>query len=118
MMTTVMPRARTPRMTSIMTATPSPDSPASGSSSNTARAQRARAQPGDRGPTQAHHAGLGHQEAVEHVEERRLAGAVGADHAEDLALAHLEAHVGERLKTQEGLRDAAYLEQHLAGRRR
>src|SRR6185312_11563468 len=45
-------------------------------------------------------------DAVDHVEERALAGAVGADDGADLVLAHVEAHLGERLHAAEGERDA------------
>ena len=48
-------------------------------------------------------AAVGQQEAVEHVEERGLARAVRPDDAEDLALAHVEAHVGQRLQPDERL---------------
>src|SRR5207253_6698082 len=41
-------------------------------------------------------AGTGDDEAVERVEERRLAGAVGSDDAEDLALADLERNLLQR----------------------
>ena len=56
---------------------------------------------------------LGLVEAVDHVEHRRLAGAVGADDGADLALHDVEADVGERAHAAEAERDAADLEQHL-----
>src|SRR5262249_18420171 len=62
-------------------------------------------------------------EAVDDVEHRRLAGAVRADDGADLALAHVERHIGERpyaaerqrhvLDRQQRLRDRAVA----AGRR-
>ena len=60
---------------------------------------------------------VGDEEAVQHVEERGLAGAVGPDDAEDLALAHLEADVRQGLQTDERLRDAAHVEQRRPGAR-
>ena len=45
-------------------------------------------------------------DAVDHVQHRALAGAVRADDGADLVLAHVEAHVGERLHAAEGERDA------------
>jgi hypothetical protein len=44
---------------------------------------------------------VGPVDARDHVEERRLAGAVGADHADDLAFAHDEVEVTEHLQTPE-----------------
>ena len=44
--------------------------------------------------------------AVDHVEHRALAGAVGADDGADLVLAHVEGNVGQRLHAAEGERDA------------
>src|SRR6185437_710193 len=55
------------------------------------------------------------QEAVEQVEERRLAGAVGADDAEDLALADGESHLLHRAQSTEGLGEIADDEDRLAG---
>ena len=48
-----------------------------------------------------HPAGRRPVEAAENVDERRLAGAVRADQADDLALAKLERHVAERLDARE-----------------
>jgi hypothetical protein len=53
-------------------------------------------------------------EAVDDVEHRGLAGAVGADDGADLALAHVEGDVGDRLDAAEGERDVVHLEQHVA----
>ena len=58
---------------------------------------------------------LGPVEAVDDVEHRRLAGAVGADDGADLALQDVEADVGERRDTAEAQSDAVDLQQHLAG---
>src|SRR5206468_8024759 len=51
-------------------------------------------------------AGFGPVVAGDHVEERRLAGAVGADDPEDLAGRHRDAHLGHGGETAEALRDA------------
>ena len=48
--------------------------------------------------------------AVDHVEHRALAGAVGPDDGADLVLAHVEAHVGQRLHAAEGERDVVELQ--------
>ena len=45
-------------------------------------------------------------DAGDQVEERRLAGAVRADHADDLALVDVEVELGDDLQAAEGLRDA------------
>ena len=63
---------------------------------------------------------VGHVDAGEHVEQRRLAGAVRADQPVDLAVADREPDVGERLHAAEALRDALRRQQrqrlvHLAG---
>ena len=61
---------------------------------------------------------LGQQEAVEDIEERGLAGAVRADDAEDLARAHVEAHIGQRLEAEERLGDPAHVHERRARHRR
>src|SRR2546422_5483915 len=73
---------------------------------DTAATDCARAQTVDRSPAVADLARVGQQEAVQHVEERGLAGAVRSDHADDLAGAHAEAHVVERAEAEERPRDA------------
>src|SRR4029077_11311237 len=57
-------------------------------------------------------AGVGDDEAVERVEERRLAGAVGSDDAEDLAGADLERNVVQRLEPSETHRHVVHGEQN------
>ncbi len=54
-------------------------------------------------------------DAGQHVEQRRLAGAVRPDQAVDLALTDVERHVGERLHAAEPLADAARDEQRARG---
>src|SRR5262249_42891755 len=49
-------------------------------------------------------------DAGDQVEERRLAGAVRADHAHDLVLVHVEVELRDDLEPAEGLRDALQLE--------
>ena len=49
-------------------------------------------------------------EPRDHVEDRRLAGAVGADDGEDLALADLEIDVVDRLEAAEVERETVDLE--------
>src|SRR5207249_373873 len=85
-------------------------------SPDTAPAERARKQACHRLTAEAHLSVIGNEEAVEHVEERRLACAVRPDDAEDFALLDVEAHVGERLQSEKRLRDAADVEEHVAGR--
>ena len=53
-------------------------------------------------------------DAVDHVEHRALARAVRPDDRADLVLAHVEAHVGERLHAAEGERDVLEREDHVA----
>ena len=53
-------------------------------------------------------------DAVDHVQHRALAGAVGADDGAHLVLAHVEAHLGERLHAAEGERHVLDREDHLA----
>src|SRR4051794_36712334 len=63
-------------------------------------------------------------EAGQHVEQGRLAGAVGADDTEDLAFVHGDVDIGQRMDATEGDRDGPGLEQcraphllhHLGGR--
>ena len=54
---------------------------------------------------------LGRVDAGHEVEERRLAGAVGPDHADDLVLVDVQVEVGDHLQPAERLRDALQLEQ-------
>src|SRR5688500_13088630 len=54
-------------------------------------------------------------DAVDAVEHRALAGAVGTDDGADLVLAHVEADVRQRLHAAEGEADVAHVEDHLAG---
>jgi len=49
-------------------------------------------------------------QAREHVEERSLARAVGADEAEDLAFLHLEAHIRDSHEPAEGLGKVVHCE--------
>src|SRR5690606_21556703 len=58
-----------------------------------------------------HLARIGPQVAGEHVEQRRLAGAIGPDQADQLALRHVHADAVERLEAAEALADLANLEQ-------
>jgi hypothetical protein len=53
--------------------------------------------------------------AGEHVEQRRLSGAVRADDREQLALAHLEREIGQGSELAVALGDVADFEQHCAG---
>ena len=55
-------------------------------------------------------AGVERVDAGDALDQRRLAGAVVADERHDLARAHLEVDVDERLDRAEALRDAARLE--------
>src|SRR6185503_8090879 len=61
----------------------------------------------------AHHgerARVGDGEPAERGDERGLAGAVGAQEAEELALGHLERDAGQRAHRPEALLDAAHLD--------
>src|SRR5439155_24941476 len=60
---------------------------------------------------------VGVVEAADHVEHGRLAGAVGPDHREDLALLDIEAHLRHGLDAAERLRDLADLDEraHMPG---
>jgi hypothetical protein len=53
-------------------------------------------------------------DAVDHVEHRALAGAVGADDGADLVLADVEGNVGQRLDAAEAQRDVLQVEDDLA----
>src|SRR5262245_11792769 len=83
-----------------------------------AAAERARKQARHGLAQKAHLAPIRNEEAVEHVEERRLAGAVGTDDTQDLALADVEAHVRECLQPEKRFRDPLDVEQHATGRGR
>jgi hypothetical protein len=61
------------------------------------RADLAGPPPLDEGVAEAHAAAAGRQHAGDDLEQRRLAGAVGADHAHDLARPDLEVHALEDL---------------------
>src|SRR5690606_19193838 len=52
--------------------------------------------------------------AVDAIEHRALAGAVGADDGAHLVLAHVEGDVGERLHAAEGERDVFHVEDDVA----
>src|SRR5262249_41558325 len=54
---------------------------------------------------QEHAARGGRDGARDHAEQRRLSGAVGADHAEDLALVQLEVHRVHGLEASEPFRE-------------
>jgi len=58
--------------------------------SDTGLADAIRLEPGDIVPVEPHCPGAWRHQAVEQVEQGRLAGAVRADHAEDFAAAHVE----------------------------
>ena len=68
-------------------------------------------------PTEPNVAGGGIEDADDDVEERRLAGAVRADEADDRALRDLEVDLANRDQTAEGLRDLPCLEDELGGLR-
>src|SRR5690606_16066603 len=63
---------------------------------------RRRPQPGDVLAPEADSALLRPVEAGDAVEQRGLAGAVGADHGRDRAFRYLEAHIAERCDAAEG----------------
>ena len=71
-----------------------------------------RANPVQHGLAEAHAAGVGAHEAADDVEERRLARAVGADHADDLAGRDRQRDVVERRQAAEAHRETVHL-QHL-----
>ena len=48
-----------------------------------------------RSPREGDRSAVGTEHAADRVEQRRLAGAVGADDGEDVALHHVEAHVAD-----------------------
>ena len=56
---------------------------------------------------------VGLVDARDEVEQRRLAGAVRADHADDLALVDVQVEVVDHLEAAERHRDALQLEQLL-----
>src|SRR5207249_1662479 len=62
-------------------------------------------QPGDRAAVEADVASVGSVEAAQAVEERRLAGAVRADEADDLSLVHIERDGVEREDAPEADRE-------------
>src|SRR6185295_12640024 len=66
-------------------------------------------------PVELDFARVGPVDAGDEIEERRLAGAVRADHADDLVLLDDEIEVRDHSKPAEGLVDASELEQrHVA----
>src|SRR5262249_20703826 len=71
---------------------------------------------GDVLAVEAHAALAGRVEAGDHVEQRRLAGAVRPDDREDLAGAHREAHPAERSQRSEMLGQPLDLEDQAVGR--
>jgi hypothetical protein len=62
--------------------------------------------PGDLAPLEPDRAGIGRERAGEHVEDRALAGAVGADQADDLALLDSERHAVDGGEAAEALGEA------------
>ena len=76
-------------------------------------------QPSMRCPAKPHLAGIGPIDAGDQVEAGGLAGAVGADQRDDLALGHGEAHLLHGPQAAEALRHRADLEQrrHVSLRR-
>ena len=76
-----------------------------------------RLQAEDAAPIEQHVARARRDEAVQQVERRGLARAVGADDAEDHALADAEADVVDRLEAAEVLRQTAHFEDDLIGNR-
>ena len=69
-----------------------------------------RRQSEQRGPVEEDLAAVGAVDAGDQVEERRLAGAVRADHADDLALVDVQVEPVDHLQAAEGLRDPLQLE--------
>src|SRR5205807_4280646 len=63
-------------------------------------------QPGDLAPLEADGAGVRRQGPGQHVEDRALAGAVGADQAEDLSRLDTERHVADGDEAAESLRQS------------
>src|SRR5207244_1001632 len=79
-----------------------------------------RPQAGDRRSFEAHLSAAGRERSGDHVEERRLPRAVGADDADDLPVRHLEREVGQGTDPAERPGDVAHLEErggHLASLR-
>ncbi len=74
--------------------------------------------PSSRSPRKVMLPSCGVVDAVDDVEHRALAGAVGADDGADLVLQHVEADVGQRLHAAEAQRDRVELEDRPADRRR
>src|SRR4051794_29808914 len=70
-----------------------------------------RRQAAQRPPVEGETTALGGVDAGQDVEERRLAGAIGADEAIDLAARNGEGNIVERLHAAEALRHAARLEE-------
>jgi len=68
-------------------------------------------QAGDVAATQPRRAGVGLVEPGHEVEQRRLAGTVGADDADELALRDVEIDIVDGRQTAEPAREAANLEQ-------
>ena len=68
-------------------------------------------------PVDADDAGVGRDDAAQHLHQRRLAGAVLADQADDLAGADRQAHVVQRQDARIALPDADQLEERLRHRR-
>jgi hypothetical protein len=70
-----------------------------------------RLEPDDVPPVEEDVAAVGRVDPGDEVEERRLPGAVGADHAHDLALVDPEVEPVDHLQPSEGLAHALELEQ-------
>ena len=75
-----------------------------------------RRQAADRHAAEPHRARVRPQRPAQAVEQRRLARAVRPDQADELALAHRQAHVGERGDAGELHRDVLGDEERIAGR--
>jgi hypothetical protein len=69
-------------------------------------------------PVEQDAARVGAVVAADDVDQRRLARAVGAEHPEDLALAHVEVDAVERADARESLAHAPDHQERAAGRRR
>ena len=65
----------------------------------------------DRPPLEQDLARVGAVDAGDQVEERRLARAVRPDHADDLALVHMEVELRDDAEAAEGERDRTQLQE-------
>src|SRR4051812_31137409 len=66
---------------------------------------------GNFAPVQAHATAIRSVEPGDEIEQRRLAGAIRPDQADDLAFGHLEVNLADRGETAETLRYALELEE-------